>query len=100
MLRWSGITVIFIDSGPPEDFNFDGYVEIYLICNKATDKMYLHLNELEIDNSTIMFRAVDDNDTPPGEYWINSWITFLRVCLFCGQYKETYFNFYYAIKQA
>ena len=57
-----------IHSGLPEDFNFDGYVEIYLTCNKVTDKLYLHMNQLEMDNSTIMFRAVDDNDTPPGEY--------------------------------
>ena len=62
--------ICFFYSGPPEDFKFDGYVEIYLICNKATDKMYLHLNQLEIDNSTIMFRAVDDNVTPPGDYQI------------------------------
>ena len=38
------------------------------MCNKVTDKMYLHLNELEIDNTTIMFRAVDDNDISPGEH--------------------------------
>ena len=59
---------IFIRSDRPEDFSFDGYVEIYLTCNKVTDKLYLHMNQLEMDNSTIMFRAVDDNDTPPGEY--------------------------------
>ena len=26
------------------------------------------MNQLEMDNSTIMFRAVDDNDIPLGEY--------------------------------
>ena len=65
---WRAIHYCVIVSGPPEDFNFDGYVEIYLTCTKATDKLYLHMNQLEMDNSTIMFRAVDDNDTPPGEY--------------------------------
>ena len=59
---------IFIHSGSPEDFSFDGYVEIYVICNKATDKLYLHMNQLQMDNSTIMFRDVDNNATPPGEY--------------------------------
>ena len=58
---------IFIHSDHPEDFSFDGYVEIYLTCNKATDKLYLHMNQLEMNNSTIMFRAVDDNGTPQGE---------------------------------
>ena len=66
-LMWYSL-MFSIHSGPPEDFNFDGYVEIYLTCNKVTDKLYLHMNQLEMDNSTIMFRAVDDNDTPPGEY--------------------------------
>ena len=65
-MQW--LLMFSIYSGPPEDFNFDGYVEIYVTCNKATDKLYLHMNQLEMDNSTIMFRAVDDNDTPPGEY--------------------------------
>ena len=54
------------NSGPPEDFKFDGMVEIFVTCKEATDKLYLHINKLEIDNSTIVFRAVDENHTPPG----------------------------------
>ena len=31
------------------------------------------MNQLEVDNSTIMFRAVDDNHTPPG-ITFNKWM--------------------------
>ena len=54
------------NSGAPENFTFDGYVEIFMECKESTDKLYLHVNKLDTDNSTIMFRAVDDNHTPPG----------------------------------
>ena len=49
-----------------EDFHFHGAVEVYVTCREPTDKLYLHVKKLDIDNSTIMFRAVDDNHTPPG----------------------------------
>ena len=54
-------------SGPPEEFKFDGSVEIILECTEATDKLYLHINYLDIDNSTIVFRASDEKQSPLGK---------------------------------
>ena len=37
-------------------------MEIFLLCKEPTDKLYLHKNQSDVDDSTIMFRAVDQTD--------------------------------------
>ena len=71
LFRFAFVNVLYHcqHSGPPEEFKFDGSVEIILTCKEATDKLYLHINYLDIDNSTIVFRAADENHTPIGKIY-------------------------------
>ena len=55
--------------GPdPENFTFDGTVEIFLKCRNATNIVVLHINQLTVQNSTIDFRP-RFKDGPSWTHW-------------------------------
>lgn len=56
----------------PEKFTFDGKVEIFLNCTKASSAIVLHINELDINQSSISFRLSRSNSGNTGPKWTNT----------------------------